>query len=182
MKRFITRINGLCDQALKKKQEDVSNAAYQSGWMDMALYVYDNSAETEESLLSRFSGIIAGISEGDIVVVQLPTGNGHSWEQKLITHIKAYGGTVIVYIHALSYSAYNVSDSVEDTVFTCWYQSAVITDSFFIRDQLCKKGIPKKSIFICEEANDVFDKEYYISKSINLASEYAVLGEISNIS
>lgn len=178
MKRFITRINGFCDPDLKRKQAAVANSAYASGWMDMALYVYNNTSESDASRTSRFDGIIAGISSGDIVVVQLPTGNGHSWEQRFISHIKAYGGKVILYLHALEFQSNIFNDLVKDTIHTCYYQQAVIVDSFEMRQLLYNNGIKKnKSIFVREEANAFFDEAYYIAKTLNLASESVLLGD-----
>lgn len=175
MRKFITRISGLCDAELKHKQEIVANSAYSGGWLDMALYVYNSSSESYESRYARYDGIIAGLSKGDVVVVQLPTGNGHMWEQEFISHIKAYGGIVVTYLHYTEYSFNGFNDSIKDTVFTCDYQPLVIADTLQIENELIENSVQQRKILVREEANEWFDIDYYALKILNLACEAVLL-------
>ena len=98
MKVFISCTNGLAGAA-QDAQEMVSRVGHQLGFRNMGIYVYDSRNESNESLSSRYDGIIASISAGDIVFFQHPTWNQLKFEEGLIDRIKAYGGRIVIVVH-----------------------------------------------------------------------------------
>lgn len=98
MKTFMTCINrfGSWDDTAVHAQEMVSNIAGQLGFKHMGIFRYDASQESAESLSSRYDGIIAGVSWGDIVFFQYPTWNVPRFEEGLTKRIKSYGGRLII--------------------------------------------------------------------------------------
>lgn len=98
MRVFITCINGLAGAA-KDAQDMVSDIAHGLGFRNMDIFFYNSREESAESLSSRYDGIIAGISEGDIVFFQHPTWHHLRFEEGLIERIKAYGGRVVIVVH-----------------------------------------------------------------------------------
>lgn len=94
MKIFITCINGLSGAA-QYAQTMVSDIAHQLGFRNMGIFYYNSREESAESLSSRYDGIIASISPGDIVFFQHPTWHQLRFEEGLIRRIKAYGGRVV---------------------------------------------------------------------------------------
>ena len=98
MRVFITCTNGL-GGAAQDAQEMVSNIGHQLGFRNMGIYVYDSREESAESLSSRYDGIIASISPGDVVFFQHPTWNQLKFEEGLINRIKAYGGRIVIVVH-----------------------------------------------------------------------------------
>ena len=98
MKMFITCINGRINMT-QYVQIMVSDIAHQLGFRNMGIYFYDSREESTESLSSRYDGIIASVSRGDIVFIQYPTGHPVKFEKGLIDRIKAYGGRVAIVVH-----------------------------------------------------------------------------------
>ena len=100
MKVFITCINGMISTA-QYAQVMVSDIAHYLGFKNVGIFCYDSSEESNESLSSRYDGIVASISPGDIVFFQHPTWHPLKFEEGLINRIKVYGGRVIIVVHDL---------------------------------------------------------------------------------
>ena len=100
MNIYITKINGL---SLRNTFQYIQNMtvdiAHQIGCREMGIYRYNGNQESSESLNSRIDGIISGINQGDIVICQLPTGNGLKFERELISHLRAYRSRIAIFIH-----------------------------------------------------------------------------------
>lgn len=100
MKIYVTRINGLSlKNPLQYRQSMVLDIARQLGCVEMGIYCYPAENEEAGRRSSRLDGIIAGINAGDLVILQLPIGNGIRFERELVNHIKVYGARVAVYLH-----------------------------------------------------------------------------------
>ena len=65
-------------------QNDTMKIAKELGANELGIYFYDSSQEPDGELNSRFDGIVAGLSVGDIVFFQSPSWNGSEWDLSLI--------------------------------------------------------------------------------------------------
>ncbi len=97
MKLHITNIYGIAKTAtLRQNQDHIATQAKEVGFLEMGLYRYNVSSDSEGQLFTRLDGVIAALEAEDVVVVQLPTGNGERYEKLLINKIRAYRNTKIV--------------------------------------------------------------------------------------
>lgn len=86
----ITRINGTSmNDTMQYIQNQIVVDAYKLDFREMGIYRYNADDENMDYLHVRIDGIIAGISAGEIVIRQFPTGNGLKFERTLLSHIKA---------------------------------------------------------------------------------------------
>lgn len=100
MNVHITNIYGFIqDQELKKKQNQFADAGHALGFMEMGIFNFDVSTDTENELSKRIDGIISSLQFNDLVFVQLPTGNGEHYDNLLINKIKAYNTKVCILLH-----------------------------------------------------------------------------------
>ena len=100
MNVHITNIYGFIhDQDLRKKQNQFADAAHALGFKEMGIFNFDVSTDTENELSKRIDGIISSLQFNDLVLVQLPTGNGEHYDNLLINKIKAYNTKVCVLLH-----------------------------------------------------------------------------------
>ena len=96
----ITNIYGFIhDQDLRKKQNQFADAAHALGFKEMGIFNFDVSTDTENELSKRIDGIISSLQFNDLVLVQLPTGNGEHYDNLLINKIKAYNTKVCILLH-----------------------------------------------------------------------------------
>lgn len=159
MNVYITRINGLpLEDITQYMQNMTAGIAYQLGFKEMGIYHYPAEAESAESMGARIDGIIAGISRGDLIICQFPTGNGLRFEWTLINHLKAYGGRVAVFLQntELLYSEEN--RSVLPEMVKLYNQAEVmIVPSLSIRRFLLENRIRKDMKFVIQELWDWVD-------------------------
>lgn len=87
------------DQDLRKKQNQFADAAHALGFKEMGIFNFDVSTDTENELSKRIDGIISSLQFNDLVLVQLPTGNGEHYDNLLINKIKAYNTKVCILLH-----------------------------------------------------------------------------------
>lgn len=154
MKVFITCTNGLGGTA-QHAQEMVSDIAHRLGFRNMGIYLYDSREESAESLSSRYDGIIASISPGDIVFFQHPTWHPLKFEEGLIGRIKAYGGRIIIVVHDVE------SLMIESSRFMLEYVTelfnsaeALVVPSFAMKKFLQDNGIRENMKFVVQELWD----------------------------
>ena len=69
-------------------QNDTMKIARELGANELGIYFYDSSQEPDGELNSRFDGIVAGLSVGDIVFFQSPSWNGSEWDSRLLRKFK----------------------------------------------------------------------------------------------
>ena len=79
-------------------QIEVRNIGRIFWFNELAVYRYDSSTEPFNELNSRYDGIIARVSRGDIVFFQSPTWNSVEWDNGLVDKLKAYGCRIIMFI------------------------------------------------------------------------------------
>ncbi|MDY6308019.1 MAG: glycosyltransferase [Oribacterium sp.] len=97
MKVHITNINGIAKEApVRRWQNYLSEIGRGLGFLEMGIYVYPSEQEENALLSTRLDGIIASVEAEDVIFVQLPTGNGDRFEQRLIGKLKAYPDTKVI--------------------------------------------------------------------------------------
>ncbi len=100
MNVHITNIYGFIqDQDLKKKQNLYADAGHALGFKEMGIFNFDVSTDTENELSKRIDGIISSLQFNDLVLVQLPTGNGEHYDNLLINKLRAYNTKICVLLH-----------------------------------------------------------------------------------
>ena len=93
MKIHITNQYGfISEKNISERQKKYSKAGQELGFYEMGIFIYDSSSENDNELSSRLDGIIAAVENDDVVIVQLPTGNGADFEKKLFDKIASYSG------------------------------------------------------------------------------------------
>lgn len=80
-------------------QNDTMKIAKELGANELGIYFYDSSQEPDGELNSRFDGIVAGLSVGDIVFFQSPSWNGSEWDSRLLRKFKAVNAKTVMFIH-----------------------------------------------------------------------------------
>ncbi|KAA9242219.1 MULTISPECIES: hypothetical protein [Aerococcus] len=101
MRKHITNLHGhsAVSTALISQQMTTS-IAQKLDFNELAIYAYETSYDSDQELSKRLDGILAGVGQGDLVVVQLPTWNDSRFERALIHKIKyTFKAHLIVFIH-----------------------------------------------------------------------------------
>jgi len=101
MKFHITNRYGIrTDSSIVKTIRKYADVACENGFHEMGIYQYPVETDKPSELSTRLDGIIAAVESGDIILQQLPTGNGIEFEQKLLAKILAYSNCkVILLVH-----------------------------------------------------------------------------------
>lgn len=98
MRLHITSINGV-GGVMEHAQGAIAGIARQLGFVDMSIYAYPVSTDSDNDLQKRLDGTIAGVHPGDIVVMQCPTWNGTRYDIELVKTLHAYGARVAMLVH-----------------------------------------------------------------------------------
>lgn len=156
MSVYITRINGMAlDDTEQYRQNMAAGIAHGLGIKEMGIYRYDGELESIESLNARVDGIIAGIQKGDLVICQLPTGNGLKFEKALVSHVKAYGGRVAIFLHGLGGPSYKKGSAALREVISFYNRAEVLlVPSLAMRQFLLDNHIRRDMKFVIQEMWD----------------------------
>ena len=116
MKVHITNIYGTKDTNISIHNR-MARLGKSLGFYEMGIYRYPVATDSPEGLDKRLDGIIAAVEPDDIVIFQLPTGNGIEYEKKLYQKIRAYNNvrTALVFHNLADYedlSFFNQSEIV----------------------------------------------------------------------
>lgn len=76
------------NEDLKEKQKFIMECSRELGFYEAGIFIYPVDTDQDEELSSRLDGIIAAIEPEDLVLLQLPTGNGIKFESQLISKVK----------------------------------------------------------------------------------------------
>lgn len=100
MRVHITNLYGIGGTAAKAQHMIADIAKKNLNYNELGIYRYPVNSDSPEMLRTRMDGIVAAVSSGDIVMLQLPTWNGIKFEETLVTHLNAYSGLKkIFFIH-----------------------------------------------------------------------------------
>lgn len=156
MNVYITKINGLSFRDNRQSlQQMTTDIAHGLGIKEMGIYCYIDHGESAEGLNSRIDGIIAGISRGDLIICQFPTGNGLKFEWTLINHLKTYGGRIAIFLHELEPLLYEEKQHMLREIVNLYNQAEVlIVPSLSMRCFLLEHNIKKNMKFVIQEMWD----------------------------
>ncbi len=156
MNVYITKLNGMWFMSTQQYAQHIAaDIAHTLGIREMGIYRYHTEGESAENRGCRFDGIIAGISAGDIVICQFPTGNGLEFERALVRHIKAYQGRIMILIHNLeAMTDENQKDTLQDTIGLYNEAEVLIVPSYRMKQFLLEQGIRTGIRFIVRELQD----------------------------
>lgn len=103
MKVHITNGYGLNNE-IGENQRRFAEAGHKLGFYEMGIPVYKTESDTYYELSARLDGIIAAVEHEDLVIVQLPTGNGIDFETLLLDKLVVYSHQkVLILWHDLLY-------------------------------------------------------------------------------
>lgn len=130
-------------------QNDTMKIAKELGANELGIYFYDSSEEPDGELNSRFDGIVAGLSVGDIVFFQSPSWNGSEWDSRLLRKFKAVNAKTVMFIHdvppLMFDSNYYLMSAYIDMYNLC---DVVVVPSEKMRDRLIEEGLTVEKIII----------------------------------
>ena len=94
MRVHITNIHGQhFASTAQKSQNRVAKAAQENlHYNELGIYNYPVKSDSPEMLSTRLDGIIASVSDGDIVILQFPTWNDFEFDEALFNRLKLYRG------------------------------------------------------------------------------------------
>ncbi len=102
MKVHITNTYGFNNQVESiKKQHYFAGIARKINFYEMGIFQYPVKSDSQGELSKRMDGIIASIETGDVVCVQLPTGNGLKFDSLFIQKLHAYKSKVVLLLHEI---------------------------------------------------------------------------------
>ena len=88
-------LGGIAGVAQKRAVE----AAKQLGFNELAIFKYDDLADSPSELSKRIDGIIAGLEIGDTVIFQSPVWISPNFEKRFIDKVRLYQGKVAIFIN-----------------------------------------------------------------------------------
>lgn len=156
MNVYITKLNGMSFMSTKQYAQHMAAAvAHTLGIREMGVYRYNAEGESAQNRGCRLDGIIAGINAGDVVICQLPTGNGLGFERAFVKRIKAYQGRVVMFIHNLEdVTAENKKGTLQDTIGLYNEAEVLIVPSYGMKQFLINQGIKAGVKFVIQEIWD----------------------------
>ena len=89
MKVHITNIYESVGE-IEQRQHEFAVAGQKLGFHELGIQTYQTETDTRNELSARLDGVIAAVEPGDLIIVQLPTGNGIDFEKILIDKLLAY--------------------------------------------------------------------------------------------
>ena len=163
MKVHITNIYGTKDTNISIHNR-MARLGKSLGFYEMGIYRYPVATDSPEGLDKRLDGIIAAVEPDDIVIFQLPTGNGIEYEKKLYQKIRAYNNvrTALVFHNLADYE--DLSFFNQSEIVVCYTElekneikSKGINFSHFIRADLknCSDDILEKYLIEMTELPNV---------------------------
>lgn len=104
MRMFVSNLYGMIsNKIIADKQHRIADMAKRMGYIECGIYNYPAENEPQNELKSRAAGIIAAVKQDDIVVLQLPTGNGERFENCLINAIRERKAHIALIWHSMKY-------------------------------------------------------------------------------
>ncbi|MGM0238837.1 hypothetical protein [Enterococcus sp. AZ103] len=88
--------------AAGKAHYDMSTFTNEIGGKDLNIYIYNDINETDRELASRIDGILSGIKQSDILILQHPLPTSERFIKMLTEHAHFMGAMIVVYIDDIS--------------------------------------------------------------------------------
>lgn len=156
MNVYITKLNGMSFMNTEQYVQHMAvGIAHTLGIREMGIYRYNTEGESAENRGYRLDGIIAGISAGDVVICQFPTGNGLGFERAFVRRIKTYHGRVVMFIHNLEAVMAEIQKgTLQDTIGLYNEAEVLIVPSHRMKEFLINQGIRAGMKFVIQEIWD----------------------------
>ncbi|MFT8414214.1 sugar transferase [Oenococcus oeni] len=149
MKMHITNIYGQSPRSTAMiSQNMVASVARGLGFKEIGIYSYPIKTDTYQEMSKRIDGMIASVSFGDFVVIQLPSWNGTEFDELLIKKLKSYRRIrIVVFVHdfiplMFQNNAYLMDKHIE--LFNL--SDAIILPSQAMADKLTSHGLKTRII------------------------------------
>ncbi|MCM1232515.1 MAG: sugar transferase [Butyrivibrio sp.] len=177
MKIHITNLYGQpIDSVGQKAQNAVTDIARKElGYNELGIFWYNINADSPQMLSTRLDGIVAGVSNGDIVIFQHPTWNDMRFEEAFIERLDHFKGIKKIFlIHDLPPLM-----SVEKRPMLGRYISlfnradSIILPSQAMADLLCSEGLTVKKIVILKMFDYCVDIDHTITPQFKKVINFA---------
>lgn len=100
MKVHITNLRGMAASSTAQvAQNKVAKIARDLGFYEIGVYFFDTKSDSTSELARRMDGMIASVSQGDVLIAQFPTWNSVEYDDALMTRLCFYGNKVIIFVH-----------------------------------------------------------------------------------
>ena len=105
MKLHISNVYGMIqNKRIVKAQKRIAEVGRRLGCYELGIYDYPGEQEKIECLEKRIEGILSAVEDGDIVVFQLPSGNGKKFDEQLIKKIREKDSVKLILLwHSYKY-------------------------------------------------------------------------------
>lgn len=100
MKTYITNLNGLASTSQEVQNMITDIACDDLDCRELCIYSYNWPNEPDEVLNNRIDGIVAALRKNDTVIFQFPAMN-LNWDNRFVSHVRAYNAHLIILIHDL---------------------------------------------------------------------------------
>lgn len=146
------------------------------GFNELGIYNYPTSVDTAEEMSKRIDGIIASVSMGDLVILQLPSWNGWEFDQTLIHKLKGYSGLKLaIYLHDVTPLQFKPNYYLmADHIAMYNMADALIVPSHQMKDRLIDEGLTVEKIIIQHMWDHPINFDLpggYIQKEIQFAGD-----------
>ncbi|WP_455721934.1 glycosyltransferase [Agathobacter sp.] len=152
MKIYITNNYGFIpNKKIADQQKTISNVAHNMGYSELGIYNYDVESDTEEELEIRIEGITTAVGNKDIVVVQLPTGNGIKFDEKIVQTLYYKRARVVLLWHSLAYYEKN------KYTLSIWTNYDILPEQIYNALDTSKLMVTKMLVDACFNASKVIE-------------------------
>lgn len=117
---------------------------------ELGIYGYRANSDSAEMLRARLDGILASVSHGDVIILQLPTWNGLNFERTLIRRLNNYKGLKkIFFMHDIEPLMFGGDDKIFSKYINLYNQAdLIILPSQKMADILYSKGLSVAKIVV----------------------------------
>lgn len=156
MNIHITNIHNMARESTAQiAQNMVADIAVSMGFKEMGVYSYNISGEDSVCRRYRFDGMIASLSRGDVVFLQLPTWNTTLFDKEFVSHLKVYHARLIIFVHDVIALMFPSNYDLLDTLIEIYNQAEVlIVASRQLKEFLLQHGVRQDMKFVIQEIWD----------------------------
>lgn len=156
MNIHITNIHNMARESTAQiAQNMVADIAVSMGFKEIGVYSYNISGEDSVCRRYRFDGMIASLSRGDVVFLQLPTWNTTLFDKEFVSHLKVYHARLIIFVHDVIALMFPSNYDLLDTLIEIYNQAEVlIVPSLQMQEYLLTHGVRQEMKFVIQEIWD----------------------------
>lgn len=179
MRIHITKRYGLCGTAGKAQRMSAEIAKKVLGCDELGIYVHRREWDSPEMFRTRLDGIVAAVSHGDVVILQLPTWNGNYFDEALVGHLSSYRGLKkIFFIHDIDAMMYGTEGEFLSRRIDLYNRAdVIILPSQRMADYLQERGLKVEKIVIQRMWDELLSIDTSVAPKFNKVIQFA--GDIS---